>query len=67
MILITVNGKPERLDTTLTLKRYMELHGVALLHIAIARNGVVLRHDEMEDITLSDGDWLEIVHAVGGG
>ena len=43
------------------------LWGVAQQRLAVAYNGTVLRKEELSEITLSQGDRLEIVRAVGGG
>ena len=67
MITLTVNGKPSDLDGPRSLVNYLESLGVTQRHIAVAYNGTVVRKDEMETVTLKDGDRLEIVRAVGGG
>ena len=46
---------------------YVSSLGVNAKMIAIAYNGEVLRRDEWADVTLSDGDTVEVVRAVGGG
>ncbi len=67
MIKLTVNGKEEGLPQPTPLLSYLESLGVNLRRIAVAYNGVVVRRDGLAEVTLSDGDSLEIVHAVGGG
>ena len=67
MIRLTVNGKEEELPGPTPLPAYLESLGVKLRRIAVAYNGEVVRREELASVTLSDGDTLEIVHAVGGG
>ena len=67
MIRLTVNGKARQLDEPTPLVTYLESMGVSLRLIAVALNGTVLRREELNSVTLSDGDEVEIVRAVGGG
>lgn len=67
MIRLTVNGKARQLDEPTPLVAYLESIGVNLRLIAVALNGTVLRRKELNSVTLSDGDEVEIVRAVGGG
>ena len=67
MINLVVNGKGKKLDGQVALLGYLESLGVDLRHIAVAHNGIILRRDELSNVTLSDGDRVEIVRAVGGG
>ena len=67
MIRITINGEEQEFPDTTSLTKYVSSLGVNPKMIAIAYNGEVLRRDEWADITLSDGDSLEVVRAVGGG
>ena len=67
MIELTVNGKTRQLGEPITLLAYVESLGVHAERIAVAHNGTVLRRDELVGVTLSDGDRVEIVRAVGGG
>ena len=67
MIELAINGKRKRLDGPTNLITYLESLGVNLKYLAVAHNGVVLRKDELDAVTLSEGDQVEIVRAVGGG
>jgi sulfur carrier protein len=68
MISLTVNGKERTLEGPTKLVDYLDTLGFAdRKFIAVAYNGTVLGKDEFSSITLSEGDQLEIVHAVGGG
>lgn len=67
MIVLTINGDEQKLEGPTNLMTYLESLGVNLKHIAVAYNGNVLRKDELSNVTLSEGDQVEIVRAVGGG
>ncbi len=67
MIVLSINGKKREVDAPIDLMEYVGSLGVDLRHIAVAHNGTVLRKDELAGVTLSDGDEVEIVRAVGGG
>jgi sulfur carrier protein len=67
MITLTVNGKPRDLEGPQNLVDYLEVLGITQRAIAIAYNGDIIRKNELQEVTLEDGDKLEIVRAVGGG
>ena len=67
MISLMVNGKPKELDHSIYLAAYLDSFGLQLTHVAVGYNGEVLAKDQFPDITLQDGDVLEIVRPVGGG
>ena len=67
MIRLTINGKERTLDAPTRLVEYLEALDVSAKSIAVAHNGTVLRREEFDDITLGEGDEVEIVRAVGGG
>ena len=67
MITLMVNGKPRDLDAPQDLLTFLKGHGVNLKHVAVGYNGVVLEKDRYPEVTLQEGDVLEIVRPVGGG
>jgi thiamine biosynthesis protein ThiS len=67
MISLTINGKESQLDGPTNLMDYLDSLNVNIKAIAVAHNGEVIRRDELGKITLSEGDQVEIVRAVGGG
>tara|TARA_B100001245_G_C22544020_1_gene272612 strand:+ start:307 stop:510 length:204 start_codon:yes stop_codon:yes gene_type:complete len=67
MIEVTVNGKQLQVEEPASLVSYLESIGVNIKLIAVALNGTVLRRDELTSITLTEGDEVEVVRAVGGG
>ena len=67
MIVLTINGKERQMESPINLATYLQSLDVDLRLIAVAYNGSVLRRAELSAVTLSDGDQVEIVRAVGGG
>ncbi len=67
MIKLTMNGKEKELEHPMGLNSYLESLDLIGKSIAVGYNGTVLRKEEFDSITLSEGDQVEIVRAVGGG
>lgn len=64
---ITVNGKTEDVPRDLTLAHYLARRGVPTALVAVEYNGRILQRAEFDQLVLTAGDTLEIVHFVGGG
>ena len=67
MITLTINGKERNLEAPTPLVDYLDSLEVNTRFIAVAHNGMVIRREEFDDVTLAEGDEVEIVRAVGGG
>ena len=67
MITLTINGKERTLEGPTPLVDYLDSLEVNIRSIAVAHNGMVIRREEFDDVTLAEGDEVEIVRAVGGG
>lgn len=67
MIRLTINGKPKELPAPTGLVEYLESFDIATQFIAVGYNGEVIEKESFHEITLSDGDVVEIVRPVGGG
>ena len=67
MITLTINGKSQELDGPTNLVSYLDTMNVNRRFIAVAYNGTVIQRNELDSITLNEGDNIEIVRAVGGG
>jgi sulfur carrier protein len=67
MINLMVNGKPREAEENVDLETYLSGFDVNLRFIAVGYNGQVIKKDQFPNITLQDGDSLEIVRPVGGG
>jgi sulfur carrier protein len=64
---LTLNGKSRELEDSQKLLAFLDGLGVNLNFIAVAYNGEVLDKDDFSNVTLNEGDVLEIVRPVGGG
>lgn len=67
MVSVTVNGEEKALPTPMTLQEFLEVNGLLLPFMAVARNGEVLHRSEYPTVRLKEGDRIEIVRMVGGG
>lgn len=64
---IRINGESRHFPPPLTVAELVDCLGYTGKRIAIERNGEIVPRGRHSDVTLSDGDRLEIVVAVGGG
>ena len=64
---LTVNGEPRRAPLGSSIADLVALIGLNPAKVAVERNGEIARRGTHGDVTLADGDILEIVHFVGGG
>jgi thiazole synthase len=64
---IRVNGEHKRVTAGLTLLQLAEELGLVPEKIAVERNLEVVPRSTLGQVTIDDGDELEIVHFVGGG
>jgi sulfur carrier protein len=66
---LTVNGDAKQVDTGTTLADLLGMLGMdrAARGIAVAVNDAVIPQPSWHKKTLSDGDKIEIIHAVQGG
>ena len=67
MIKLMVNGKPREADDSTDLATYLLSFDVNLKFVAVGYNGDVIKKERYSEITLKNGDTLEIVRPVGGG
>ena len=67
---VFVNGVETALDDPISVSQLLaELHGAdsTTRGIAVALNGEVVTRGRWDEATLSEGDRLEVLRAVGGG
>jgi len=62
-----INGKEQSFDDQLTLAQLIEQLGMKGDRVAAELNRDIISRAQWAEITLNDGDRLEIVHFVGGG
>ncbi|MEH3100818.1 sulfur carrier protein ThiS [Sphingomonas adhaesiva] len=66
-ITITVNGEHKRVSAGLSIAQLAEQLGLVPQKVAVERNLEVVPRSTLAQVTVEDGDELEIVHFVGGG
>lgn len=64
---IKLNGEAKGVEEGATLARLVEQLALAPDRLAVELNGDVVRRAEWPQVTLREGDRVEIVHFVGGG
>jgi thiamine biosynthesis protein ThiS len=64
---IVLNGNETTLPSEMTLAELVEHLGVDRRLVALAHNGEVIPRDTYEQVTVRNGDAVEIVRMVGGG
>ncbi len=67
MVALIVNGKRREIAEPMPLLAFLEAHNVNPRLIAVEYNGEIIRRERYGEVTLNEGDKLEIVHMVGGG
>ena len=64
---ILLNGEPHQLDQSLTLSALIDQLGLTGKRLAVELNLEIVPRSQHADTRLSEGDRVEIVHAIGGG
>jgi sulfur carrier protein len=64
---LKINGADRRFDPPLTVERLVGELGIEGKRIAIEHNGEIVPRSRYGEVSLADGDRLEVVVAVGGG
>ena len=67
MIAITLNGESRQFPSPPTIAQLVEQLQLTGKRIAIERNGEIVPRSRYPELTVADGDSLEVVIAVGGG
>ena len=65
---VFINGKPTRLEKSLTLEQLLKSLNINQEHsFAVALNAEVIAQTKLANIYVKDGDTLEIIRATAGG
>lgn len=64
---LMVNGKTREVEEATNLETYLTDFGLDLQFVAVGYNGEVIKKESFAQVTLKNGDTLEIVRPVGGG
>lgn len=66
-ITLTVNGETHALDRTLTVSGLLAALNIPAGSVVVERNREILHKDRFAEMTVQDGDEIEIIRFVGGG
>ena len=64
---LTINGETRQLASVMTIAELLEEMGFKGKYVAVEHNLEVISYTKYGEVTLADGDRLEIVTLVGGG
>jgi thiazole synthase len=64
---ITLNGEPRHLNGALSIRDLLISLDLEPRKVAVERNLEIVPRSQYDDVTVEDGDKLEIVHFIGGG
>ncbi len=64
---LAVNGKPHDVDDEPTILEFLQTNNINHLLVAVEHNGEIIKRDRLGEVSLHEGDTLEIIHVVGGG
>lgn len=64
---ITLNGEPFELTAPLSIASLLAQLNIDARRVAVEHNLIVVRRGEYGNVTIDDGDRIEIVNFVGGG
>ena len=64
---IVLNGEPRQIAPALSVLQLLQLEGLAERRVAVEVNGEIVPRSRQGERWLTEGDRIEIVHALGGG
>lgn len=64
---LVVNGESRALHAPSTVAGLLASLGLDARKVAIERNEEIVPRSAYADVWLAEGDWIEIVHFIGGG
>ena len=64
---LTINGETRKFATVMTISELLEGMELKGKYVAVERNLEVISYTQYDEVTLAEGDRLEIVTLVGGG
>lgn len=64
---LTINGESRAVDRAATVAELIDQLGLGHRRLAVELNEMIVPRSQHGETTLSEGDRIEIVHAIGGG
>ncbi len=66
-IRIQVNGKPEQVESPVTVHEFLQKRGVNPNVVACELNLKIIKRAHLNETKIQEGDILEIIQMIGGG
>jgi len=66
-ITVHVNGKPEVVDRGISVRSLLESKGINPQVVACELNLKILKRAALAEVSLGEGDALEVIQMIGGG
>ena len=64
---VLINGEIREVPDSVNLRALLELFSLPSQRVAVELNRNVVRKEDWETVTVSEGDKIEVIHFVGGG
>ncbi len=64
---IKLNGEEKELNNEITISKLLSQFNIPKPGTAVAINSEIIPHDVFDDHTISEGDSIDILRAIGGG
>lgn len=64
---IIVNGEQHHLASSMSLAQLLQIYELEPEKIAIEHNWTIIHAHQLNDVLISEGDRIEIIHFIGGG
>lgn len=64
---VTINGESQVVDEAITIAQLVERLGLGEKRIAVEVNEAIIPRGKHAETVITDGDRIEIIHAIGGG
>lgn len=64
---IIFNGKPRTLKSGVSLQEFLDQLRLDCMQVVVEHNHKIISRQRLTEITLCQGDCLEVIHFVGGG
>ena len=64
---ITLNGEKRRIEAEVDIECLLDLFSLPQQRVAVEINRSVIRRADWPNVSVADGDVVEVIHFVGGG
>lgn len=64
---VLINGESHQFDSGVTIAALLQQSGLAGKRVAVEVNETIVPKSQHSETVVSEGDQIEIIHAIGGG